>query len=150
HTVRPWISMAVTYSFVGFHRHAVAAQRHAEEVSRFGSAEEQRLTAHPEIRVRHAVYLDQRGDTAAAKAVLGDLGTRLSPEHLIVMEVPYLGYAIARYAALGGHCERDARALLGVEQEPLSENDELRRLGEAAIAIAERRPQAALDLLSEA
>ena len=69
--VRPWLSMAVTYSLVGFHRHAVAAQRHAEDIARFGTAEDRRLTAHPEIRVRQAVFLDQRGETGSAKSVLG-------------------------------------------------------------------------------
>jgi diguanylate cyclase (GGDEF)-like protein len=83
--------------------------------------------------------------------VLGELVARLGPEDLIVMEVPYLGYAMARYAALGGHCEDEyARTLLRTEHEPYPESTELRCLGEAALAIAESRPQAALDLLKDA
>jgi diguanylate cyclase (GGDEF)-like protein len=148
--IRPWISMAVTYSLVGFHRHAVAAQRHAEDIARFGTAEDRRLTAHPEIRVRQAVFLDQRGETAAAKAVLGDLVEELDPEDLIAMEVPYLGYAMARYAVLGGTYEGDARQLLRLRHEQFPEGIELSRLGEAALHIVENRPQEALDLLGDA
>lgn len=148
--VRPWISMAVTYSLVGFHRHAVAAQRHAEDIARFGTAEDRRLTAHPEIRVRQAVFLDQRGESGTAKAVLADLVDSLSAENLIAMEVPYLGYAKARYATLGGSYEGDARRLLHLEHEQFPESVELSRLGYAALHIAEGRPKEALDLLSGA
>ena len=145
--VRPWISMAVTYSYVGFHRHAVAAQQHAEEISRRGGPEARRLTAHPEIRLRQAVNLDQRGETEWAKAILADLVEGLEAADVIVMEVPYLGYAAARYAALGGKSEVAARHLLGMEHEPMPETTELRLLGEAALAIAEGRSAEALRLL---
>ncbi|HWG26215.1 GGDEF domain-containing protein [Actinospica sp.] len=148
--LRPWISMAVTYSYVGFHRHAVAAQRHAEDISRLGRVEDRRLAAHPEIRLRQAVFLDQRGETGAAKSVLGDLVHRLTAQDLIVMEVPYLGYAMARYAALGGRIEADARPLLGLEHEHFPEAVELRQLGLAALAVAEGRPDEALELLENA
>jgi diguanylate cyclase (GGDEF)-like protein len=149
--IRPWISMAVTYSLVGFHRHAVAAQRHAEDIARFGTAEDRRLTAHPEIRVRQAVFLDQRGETGAAKAVLGDLVDRVNPEDLITIEVPYLGYAMARYGVLGGRYEGDPRRLLRLAHEQqFPESTELFRLGEAALTITEGRPEEALALLSEA
>ena len=148
--VRPWISMAVTYSLVGFHRHAVAAQRHAEDIARFGTAEDRRLTAHPEIRVRQAVFLDQRGETGSAKAVLGDLVDRLRAEDLIAMEVPYLGYAMARYAVLGGSYEGDAKRLLRLENREFPESVELARLGAAALHIAAGEPREALELLSEA
>ena len=148
--VRPWISMAVTYSLVGFHRHAVAAQQHAEDIARFGTAEDRRLTAHPEIRVRQAVFLDQRGETAPAKAVLRDLVDHLNADDLIAMEVPYLGYAMARYAVLGGSYEGDARGLLRLRNKQFPESVELARLGEAALRIAEGRPAEALELLSDA
>ena len=148
--LRPWISMAVTYSYVGFHRHAVAAQRHAEAISRLGGAEERRLAAHPEIRVRQAVFLDQRGETGTAKSVLGDLIHRLTAEDLVPMEVPYLGYARARYAALCGRPDQDARRLLNPKHEHFPEATELRRLGLAALAIAEDRPREALTLLENA
>lgn len=148
--LRPWISMAVTYSYVGFHRHAVAAQRHAEDISRLGGAEDRRLAAHPEIRLRQAVFLDQRGETAAAKSVLGSLVHRLNADDLVPMEVPYLGYAMARYAALGGRVALDPRGLLGLEGEHLPEATELRELGLAAFAIAQDRPGEALVLLENA
>lgn len=148
--LRPWLSMAVTYSYMGFHRHAVAAQRHAEDISRLGSAEDQRLGSHPEIRVRHAVFLDQRGETDAAKATLGDLVDRLAADDLIVVEAPYLGYAMARYATLGGRIEPDARRLLNLKLELHPEATELRQLGTAALAIAEDRPRDALELLENA
>ena len=148
--LRPWIAMAVTYSYVGFHRHAVAAQGHAEKISRQGTAVDRKLVAHPEIRVRHAVWLDQRGETEAAKAMLRGLLAKLGPEDLIEMERGYLGYAAARYAALGGHGYVGTRELLGGGAEPFLENVELRRLGHAALAIAEYRPAVALELLRDA
>ena len=148
--IRPWISMAVTYSLVGFHRHAVAAQQHAEDIARFGSAEDRRLTAHPEIRVRQAVFLDQRGESSTAKAVLGDLVEQLEVEDLIAMEVPYLGYAMARYGVLGGAYEGDARQLLRLHHEQFPESIELSRLGEAALQITEGRPDRALEMLGDA
>ena len=148
--VRPWISMAVTYSLVGFHRHAVAAQRHAEDIARFGTDEDRRLTAHPEIRVRQAVFLDQRGETGAAKAVLGDLVDRLNASDLIAIEVPYLGYAMARYAVLGGSYEGDPRRLLRLRHHEFPESIELSRLGDAALHIVEGRPRQALELLGDA
>ncbi|MBS2533793.1 GGDEF domain-containing protein [Catenulispora sp. NF23] len=146
----PWISMSVTYSLVGFHRHAVAAQRHAEDIARFGSVEDRRLTAHPEIRVRQAAFLDQRGETGTAKAVLGDLIDRLNAHDLIAMEVPYLGYAMARYGVLGGTYEGDARRLLRLRNEQFPESIELSRLGEAALQITEGRPKEALEILGDA
>jgi diguanylate cyclase (GGDEF)-like protein len=147
---RPWMSMAVTYSLVGFHKHAVAAQRHAEDIARYGSILDRRLTAHPEIRVRQAAFLDQRGETGPAKAVLGDLVDRLSAEDLISMEVPYLGYAMARYAVLGGTFEGDARRLLGLRHKEYPESVELWQLGEAALRISEDRPDEALGILANA
>jgi diguanylate cyclase (GGDEF)-like protein len=148
--LRPWISMAVTYSYVGFHRHAVFAQRHAEDISRLGDAEDRRLASHPEIRVRQGVFLDQRGETGAAKAVLGDIVHRFAADDLIMMEVPYLGYAKARYAALGGPFDAEARRLLSLEHEHFPEATELRQLGLAALAIAQERPHEALRLLEHA
>ncbi|WP_344660820.1 GGDEF domain-containing protein [Catenulispora subtropica] len=148
--LRPWIAMAVTYSYVGFHRHAVVAQGHAEQISLQGTAMDRRLATHPEIQVRHAVWLDQRGETEAAKAMLRELLVKLHSSDLIEMERAYLGYAAARYAALGGHGDFDARELLNGGTEPFLESEELRRLGHAALAIAEYRPAVALDLLKGA
>lgn len=148
--LRPWISMAVTYSYVGFHRQAVAAQRHAEDISRLGGVEDRRLAAHPEIRVRQGVFLDQRGETGAAKSVLGDVVHRLTADDLLVMEAPYLGYAMARYASLGGRLEDDARRLLSLEYEHFPEAVELRQLGLAALAIVKGSPQEALERLENA
>ncbi|MBR7836612.1 GGDEF domain-containing protein [Actinospica durhamensis] len=145
--LRPWLSMAVTYSYVGFHRHAVAAHQHAEHIGRLGTDWDRVHAAHPEIRVRQAVYLDQCGETAAAKAILGDLVHRLGPDGLIPVEVPYLGYAMARFAALGGRVEGDVRRLLSLNHEHFPEAAELHRLGLAALAIAQGRPQDALELL---
>ncbi|WP_194921478.1 diguanylate cyclase domain-containing protein [Catenulispora rubra] len=148
--LRPWIAMAVTYSYVGFHRHAVAAQGHAERISRLGTAMDRKLAAHPEIKVRHAVWLDQRGESVAAKAVLRDLVVHLGLDDLIEMERGYLGYAAARYASLGGRVDIDVHALLDSTSEPILENAEIRRLGHAALAIAEYRPALALQLLKDA
>ena len=66
------------------------------------------------------------------------------------MEVPYLGYAMARYAVLGGSYEGDARRLLRLRHEQFPESVELSRLGEAALRIVEGRPADALELLTDA
>jgi diguanylate cyclase (GGDEF)-like protein len=148
--MRSWLSTANTYSLVGFHRQAVNAQRRAQAISRIGSPEDRRLTAHPEIRVRHAVFLDQQCETQGASHMLGRLVSQLGPDDVDGLEHPYLGYAVARYAALGGECQTDARSLLRAEVDPAPEYDELVRLGEAALAIAEHRAGDALSLLEDA
>ncbi|GAA2050142.1 hypothetical protein GCM10009839_65540 [Catenulispora yoronensis] len=148
--LRPWLAMAVTYSYVGFHRHAVVAQGQAVKISKHGTATDRKIAAHPEIPLRYAVWLDQRGETEAAKVMLRDLLAGVKAEDLIDLERGYLGYAAARYASIGGPGYYETRELLAGGSDPFPENVELRRLGHAAIAIAEHRPAAALDLLREA
>ncbi|WP_412544117.1 GGDEF domain-containing protein [Longispora sp. K20-0274] len=146
---RAWLDLAVTYSWVGFHRHAVAAQQRAMEISRAAGMDPVFVT-HPEIRVRHALALDHQGDTEACLRALGEITRTLGPDDVTGFELPYLGYALARYAALGGRGGIDARPLLRTDLEPYQENGELRRLGEACLAIAEHRPTVALALLDGA
>lgn len=143
---RPWLVMAITYSYLGFHSHAVAAQQRAADLS--VTDDQRKLVRHPEIGIRHAAFLDQTGATAAALDVLGGMIRDMGPEDVVSLERPWLGYTMARYAALGGNCDTGAvPALIGGDVEPVELQDELRRLAQAALAIAGRRPEEALDLL---
>jgi diguanylate cyclase (GGDEF)-like protein len=145
---RPWLVMAITYSYLGFHSQAAAAQQRSADLAVTDA--QRKLILHPEIRLRHAAFLDQTGATAAAEDVLDDLVRNTEPDNVISLDRPWLGYALARYAALGGCCDTSAvPALLGGEVEPLELQRELRQLAQAALAIAERRPWAALDLLRD-
>lgn len=154
-TMRAWLSTATAYSLVGFHRQAVAAQYRAEQIAQPLSAEDRRVTAHPEIRIRQAVALDQQGESEAAKNILADVIGRLGPDDVTMIELPYLGYAVARYQILGGHqglidaSGIDARTLLRASADPMLETFELRQLGEATLAITEGRPRQALEQLGD-
>jgi diguanylate cyclase (GGDEF)-like protein len=154
-TMRAWLATATSYSFIGFHQQAMAAHRRAKELARVATEEDRKFTAQPEIPIRHAVFLDQQGDSEAAKSVLAEVIGQLRPDDVTVIDQPYLGYAVARYRVLartGGvdTAGIDVPALLGAGPDSVPENLELRHLGKAVLAIAEGRPRQALDLLSDA
>jgi diguanylate cyclase (GGDEF)-like protein len=147
--VRPWLTMATTYSYLGFHSHAIAAQQRAAALCT--TDDQRRLVRHPEIRVRQAAFLDQTGATAAAVGVLAEMVHHTRPDDLISMERPWLGYALARYAALGGRCDTGGvSGLLVGELEPIELKHELTQLTTAALAIADRHTKQALALLCDA
>ena len=149
--MRSWLATATAYSFVGFHRQAVAAQRRAQEIAQCLNAEDQKVAAHPEIRIRRALFLDQQGETEEAREALEDVVAGLGPDDVTIIEQPYLGYASARRALLDDDtpCAETCRLLrAGLESVP--EHTELRRLGEATLAITDGRPREALDLLEDA
>lgn len=146
-----WLSISDIFSMIGFHEQAVMAQNRAAAMSRYGTAEDRRLAARPEVPVRHATTLDHQGNCTAAQGVLEDLLDEFDPRDVNGSQLPYLGYAAARYAVLGGRCETDARSLLYADEvDRIPAFVELARLGEAALAITERHPQDALPILEGA
>jgi diguanylate cyclase (GGDEF)-like protein len=158
--VRAWVNTATAYSFVGFHKQALAALGHAQKVARFASADDAMMARHPEVLVRYAAFLDQQGDSQGARGVLdGVVG--LGPEDVTVLERSYLGYAIARRLLLdrlpdampgpgpGAPSVQDARALLEAGPDSIPEANELRRFGAAVLAVLGGEPQEALPLLDD-
>ncbi|GIG58953.1 hypothetical protein Lfu02_33250 [Longispora fulva] len=144
-----WLDLAVTYSWAGFAQLAVEAQQRCHEVARAAGLDPVDF-AHPEIRVRYAVALDHQGDADGCARVLRDVVTSLGPDTVVAFELPYLGYAVARLAAFGDRPARDPRVLLRVDLEPYEEGAELRRLGEACLAIGEGQADVAVKLLEDA
>lgn len=144
-----WLDLAVTYSSVGFHGHAVASQQRAREIAAAANLDPVDY-AHPEIRVRMAVALDHQGDTDACIQVLDDVLACLGPADVTTFELPYLGYAQARLATLGKPLGGDPEPLLWADIEPYGEATELRALAGVCLAIAGGQPADALDRLHSA
>lgn len=154
-----WLATATAYSYVGFHRQAVAALARARELGDACGGEEALRASQPEVRLRQAVFLDQEGDPATACGVFGEVA-KLGRENVHFIEYPYWAYALARHRLLrcsgGEHSDvsgmglEEIRALLHSGTDTIPENVELRRLGEAVLAILEQRPADALGLLADA
>jgi diguanylate cyclase (GGDEF)-like protein len=144
-----WHDLAMAYSYLGFHGHALTAIEQARQVgANAGMAPE--VFAAPGIRLRNAVALDHQGDTDGCLRVLRDIDaelaryvaigadTRLRPSSRAVY-----GYALARRAALGERTEADASAWLTGGGDSVRTRD-LRHLGSVCLAIAAGRPTEAL------
>nr|WP_239087966.1 GGDEF domain-containing protein [Planosporangium mesophilum] len=156
--VRAWHNLAMAYSYAGFHGHALAAIERTRTIA--GSlGMETGFFAAPGIRVRHAVSLDQHGDTEGCTRILRDvvhdLGLRQMGGELKLLRPISLrayGYAIARLAALGHHgpmVDTDPRVLLLAEDDSVTARD-FAVLGAVCLAIAEHRPIEALARLETA
>lgn len=148
HTTRAARDLAVAYSYAGFHSEAVAL---AERAYEYGQQLELHNGDHalPEIGVRHAVAMDQRGDTVTAVELLQDVLTswrqRVWLTELWSVELYYYCYAAARLRVLGESTPETAvRVPSGVNG---WEANDLRLLTDACTAIADNRPQEALGLL---
>jgi len=152
-----WHDLAMAYSYVGFHGHALAAMDQSRKVAAAAGIPESDYVT-PGIRVRLAVWHDHTGDTDACVRVLRDVVSEL-PWH--IRETPggleqmrpvsrgAYGYAAARLAALGEPVEGSARQLLELAGQSLRSRD-LRLLGEVCLAIADNDPATALGLLDQA
>src|SRR5262249_32007310 len=115
--------------------------------------------AAPQIRLRHAVSLDQRGDSDGCRRILldltRDLETRRAAGELGAMRPSSLRayrYAGARLATLGTTgplAQIDPRPLLHDAGESTPARD-MRILGLVCLAIAERRPIEAVARLETA
>jgi diguanylate cyclase (GGDEF)-like protein len=156
--VRAWHNLAMAYSYAGFHGHALGAIDHARTIAASLGMESGYFAA-PGIRVRHAVSLDQRGDTEGCSRILRDvvhdLGLRRLGGELGLLRPISLrayGYAIARLAALGHHepmVDTDPWALLQADDDSVTARD-FAVLGAVCLAIADHRPIEALARLETA
>ncbi|MCW2642567.1 MAG: diguanylate cyclase [Dactylosporangium sp.] len=156
--VRAWHNLAMAYSYSGFHGHALGAIGRALAVAASLGIQTGFFAA-PGIRVRHAVSLDQRGDTEGCTRILRDVvhdfGLRRRNgelEMLRPISIREYGYAIARLAALGHHgplVDTDPRVLLQADDDSVTARD-FAVLGAVCLAIAEHRPVEALARLETA
>ena len=145
--VRAWHNLAIAYSNAGFHGHALSAIERARTIAGSLDLPTGSLAA-PSLRVRHAVSLDQRGDTDGCVRILRDVVVDLDMrrrggelEMLRPISRRSYGYAIARLAALGhpgAMASNDPRPLLSVSDDSASGHD-FATLGGICLAIAERR-----------
>jgi diguanylate cyclase (GGDEF)-like protein len=152
-----WHDLAMAYSYVGFHGHALAAMDHSRKTAlSAGISESDYVT--PAIRVRLAVWHDHAGDTDACIRVLRDVCGEL-PWHVRqtadgldgmrpISRGAY-GYAMARLAALGEPVDPQARSLLDLAGQSQRSRD-LRLLGDVCLAVADLDPATALGLLDQA
>lgn len=153
-TAVAWNDLAMAYSYLGFHGHALGAIEKARQVAAAADVTPETFAA-PGIRLRNAVALDHNGDTDGCLRVLrditadaerfldGDGGAKLRPSGRAAY-----GYAIARRAALGEPPEstRQAARLLSDGGDGARARD-LRMLGEVCLAMAAGRPIEALTRL---
>ena len=152
-----WHNLAMAYSYTGFHGYANGAIEKAREVAAAVGLPASDFVA-PGIRLRHALSLDQRGDTDACLRVLRDLvedckAKAASGELAVTRPInrSNYGYAAVRMAALGYR-----RVLDDIDPRPLLRDggsrraDDLRSLGRACFAIAAGRPIEAVARLETA
>jgi len=146
-----WHDLAMAYSYLGFHGHALTAIEQARQVgAAVGLAPE--IFAAPSIRLRNAVSLDHHGDTDGCLRVLRDIDAELSRYIAIGADQmrpgsrAAYGYALARRAALGEQTEADAAAWLTGGGDSVRTRD-LRHLGNVCLAIAAGKPARALTML---
>jgi diguanylate cyclase (GGDEF)-like protein len=155
-TACAWHDLAMAYSYIGFHGHALAAMDRSRKIAvAAGISESDYVT--PAIRVRLAVWHDHNGDTDACVRVLRDViddlawhrqATKGGADEIRPISLGAYGYAIARLAALGEVSDVPARPLLDSAGQSLRARD-LRLLGEVCLAIADRQTPTALALLDQ-
>ncbi|MBN1171817.1 MAG: GGDEF domain-containing protein [Micromonosporaceae bacterium] len=155
-TAWAWHDLAVAYSMAGFHGHALAAIDRARQVAVSIGLRGADFAA-PELRLRLALSLDQRGDSDGCQRVLRDLVTDLHHRtHTGEIDIirptglTAYGYALARLAAFAVQPEgcsvdacSEARSLLD-RTRCAGTGLDLRLLGTACLAIAENRPVEAI------
>jgi len=149
-----WHDLAMAYSYLGFHGHAVSAIEQARTLAVAVGMPEERFAA-PGIRVRNATSLDHHGDTDGCvrvlRAVAADLARHERSGHLELVRPSGLaayGYAVARLAALGHRLDVDACAAFRRGGGNRRARD-LRALGEVCLAIRDGQPDEALDRLEK-
>jgi diguanylate cyclase (GGDEF)-like protein len=147
-----WHDLAMAYSYAGFHAHAQSTLDRARQIAATLGMRTSAFAA-PQIRLRQAVWLDQRGDTDGCERILRgiarELETLRSTGELDALRpssrVVY-GYALARLGALGhpgplggapGQVD-PASLLAGGRGESVITND-LQVLGSVCMAIAKKR-----------
>ncbi|OJF15049.1 GGDEF domain-containing protein [Couchioplanes caeruleus] len=144
-----WHDLAMAYSYLGFHGHALTAIEQARQVGAAGGMAPE-LFAAPGIRLRNAVALDHQGDTDGCLRVLRDIDAELTryvatgaDARLRPSSRPVYGYALARRAALGESTDTDVAGLFTGGGDSVRSRD-LRHLGGVCLDIAAGRPAEAL------
>ena len=141
-----WLDLATTYSYIGFHEEAVVTVVRAQQAAR-AAGEPPNDYLHPEIRVRHALWLDHQGDTAGCVRELSELYDTISSRDIGGFDLVHLGFAGARLKALGVAVVRDPMTILGTITAATPEDESVLVLAEACLAIAAGRSAEALTLL---
>jgi diguanylate cyclase (GGDEF)-like protein len=146
-----WHDLAMAYSYLGFHGHALTAIEQARQAgAAVGLAPE--IFAAPGIRLRNAVSLDHQGDTDGCLRVLRDIDAELSRYVAIGADQmrpgsrAAYGYALARRAALGEETEANAAEWLTGGGDSVRTRD-LHHLGHVCLSIAGGKPEHALAML---
>lgn len=154
-TACAWHDLAMAYSYVGFHGHALSAMEHSRKIALDAGLPGSDFIT-PTIRVRLAVWHDHNGDTDACLRVLRDVADeitwheRSTPgglDRIQPLSLGGYGYAVARMAALGAPAPRPAQPLLDAAGPSMQARD-LRLLGDVCLAIADGQAPVALDLLA--
>lgn len=146
-----WHNLAMSYSYIGFHGHALAAMEESRRVARSAGAVEADFVV-PAIRLRLAVSHDQHGDSENCLTILRDLSADLiwhqqsapgGTSGIRPISRSAYGYGLARLGTLGAAPEIDPRPLLESVTDTIRGRD-LRILGTLCLAIAQGRPAEAL------
>jgi diguanylate cyclase (GGDEF)-like protein len=143
-----WHDLAMAYSYLGFHGHALSAIERAREVSAQAQVPPEHMAV-PSIRLRMALSLDHHGDRDGCLRVLRDLGTELGQYAHTALRPSgrvAFGYALARQAALDDPPRTNSRLLLeaGVEGQRVRD---MRALGDVCLMIATGKATDALTRL---
>jgi len=138
-----WLDLATTYSYIGFHEEAVTMLIKAQQ-SAAKAGEPAGDFVHPEIRVRHALWLDHQGDSARCVRELAQVYDTISPQDVAPFDLFHLGFAGARLAALGVGVSRDPGPVLAACRPATPEDCATLLLAEACLDIAAGRPAEAL------
>jgi diguanylate cyclase (GGDEF)-like protein len=157
-TVRAWHNLAVSYSYAGFHGHALSAAERARQLAaQIGLPSVER--AIPLMRVRLAASMDHRGDTESCARILRDVVTDLGNRErngevseLRAADRRAYGYALLRLAALGDRrplSSFDPQKLLAAPTDSRNGRD-LATLGAVCQAIADGSPIGAVARLETA
>lgn len=144
-----WHNLAMAYSYLGFHSHAMATLTRAQEVGAAAGVPATHL-AQPGVRLRMALAMDHHGDTDGCVRVLRDLTAELTCYDDLRKLRPSgqagYGYALARLAALGHPPSRDPRPLLAAGVEGQRARD-MRLLGDVCLSVAAGKATDALTRL---
>lgn len=144
-----WHDLAMAYSYLGFHPHALSAIERAREVGRQAAVPPEHL-AQPGIRLRMALTMDHHGDEDGCLRVLRDLRDELAGyerERLRPSDRVSYGYALARQATLDTPSgAQPPRPLLAAGAEGQRARD-MRVLGDVCLMIAADKATDALSRL---
>jgi diguanylate cyclase (GGDEF)-like protein len=153
-----WHDLAMAYSYAGFHAHALSTLEYARQVAATLGMPASEFAA-PAIRLRLAIWLDQRGDTDECQRILHDIvgamQKRRAAGELDTMRPSSrgaYGYAVARLAALGqaGPLAHTDPAALFTDDDDSTLVRDLRLLTTVCLAIAQQRPIEAVARLEKA